>query len=135
MLSGSTASRSRQESSTLSSRRFSKSSHEVPGLNAFGCIFSQLFTTACKSLFGAALCPSDFQTALGELARLSQRVEEAVYHSRKKDYDNPFRRATVRSEAEATAVFGSAERNPFVLKMRKDCAALWERIAEIEAKG
>ena len=58
-----------------------------------------------------------------------------MYRSRKKDYDNPFRRATVRSEEEAAAVFGSAERNPFVLKTRKDCAALRERIAEIGAKG
>ena len=82
-----------------------------------------------------ALCPCDLETALGDLARLSERVEEAVYRSRKKDYDNPFRRATVRSEAEAAAVFGSAERNPFVLKTRKDCAALRERIAEIGAKG
>ena len=61
--------------------------------------------------------------ALGDYAVLSARVEEGVYKSRKKDYDNPFRRATFRSDEEARAVMGDAETSPFVLRTRKDCAA------------
>jgi NDP-sugar pyrophosphorylase family protein len=65
--------------------------------------------------------------ALAEYAVLSTRVEEGVYRSRKKDYDNPFRRATFRSGEEARAVMGDAETSPFVLRTRKDCASLRAR--------
>jgi NDP-sugar pyrophosphorylase family protein len=65
--------------------------------------------------------------ALGDYASLSARVEEGVYRSRRKDYDNPFRRATFRSDEESRAVMGDAETSPFVLRTRKDCAALRSR--------
>jgi hypothetical protein len=71
-----------------------------------------------------------FARLLGEFARLSERVEEGVYLSRKKDYENKFRRATFRSDAEAEAVLGSPESNSFVLKTRKDLKALRERAGE-----
>ena len=72
--------------------------------------------------------------ALGDFERLADRVEEAVYRSRKKDYENPFRRATFRSDAEAEAVMGNAERNGFVLKTRKDCARQKELARELVAR-
>jgi len=67
------------------------------------------------------------EKALGDFAALSARVEEGVYRSRRKDYDNPFRRATFRSDEEARAVTGDAETSSFVLRTRKDCAALRTR--------
>jgi hypothetical protein len=67
---------------------------------------------------------------LEEFARLSERVEEGVYLSRKKDYENKFRRATFRSDAEAEAVLGTPESNPFVQKTRKNLKALREKARE-----
>jgi NDP-sugar pyrophosphorylase family protein len=78
----------------------------------------------------AALGKGAFAGLLGEFARLSERVEEGVYLSRKKDYENKFRRATFRSDAEAEAVLGSPESNSFVLKTRKDLKALRDRAGE-----
>ena len=65
---------------------------------------------------------------------LTEKVEEGVYRSRKKDYENSFRKATFRSEAEEKAVMGSAERNGFVLKSRKDAAALRALAGELKAR-
>jgi NDP-sugar pyrophosphorylase family protein len=73
------------------------------------------------------------EEALAAFSRLTERVEEDVYRSRKKDYENAFRRATFRTAAEAEAVMGSAERNGFVLKTRKDAAALRAAAAELSA--
>jgi NDP-sugar pyrophosphorylase family protein len=72
--------------------------------------------------------------ALAELSHLADRVEEGVYRSRKKDFDNPFRRATFRSGAEAAAVVGSPERNAFVLKTRKEAALLRTRAQELASR-
>jgi NDP-sugar pyrophosphorylase family protein len=72
--------------------------------------------------------------ALAAFATLTDRVAEGVYRSRKKDHDNPFRLATFRTAAEAAAVMGSAEANPFVQRTRKDCAAQ-RALAETLARG
>jgi len=68
-----------------------------------------------------------------DFERLTLRVEEEVYRSRKKDHDNRFRRATFRDRAEMEAVVGRPETNAFVQKTRKDMAALRERVAGLLA--
>jgi hypothetical protein len=62
--------------------------------------------------------------ALGALSDLSVHVEAEVLGTRAKDHANPFRKATFRDESEMLAVVGRAEDNPFVVKTRKDMAAL-----------
>jgi len=47
-------------------------------------------------------------------------VEEQVYLTRRKDYDNPFRKATFRGEEEMRAVLGTPESNPFVRQVRAE---------------
>ncbi len=71
--------------------------------------------------------------ALDGLASLSERVEAGVLATRAKDYDNPFRKATFRGEAEMRAVVGRAGDNPFVLRCAKDMAALRDRAAAMRA--
>ncbi len=56
----------------------------------------------------------DLAGQLEDFAALTQRVGEGVYRSRKKDHDNPFRKATFRSLAEEEAVVGRPEDNRFV---------------------
>lgn len=75
----------------------------------------------------AELGPVELVAALESFAKLCDRVADEVWKSRRKDHDNRFRQATFRSREEQEAVVGTAERNPFVLKTRKEMAALKER--------
>ena len=81
----------------------------------------------------AALDESMFRSAIEDFSRLCDKVAEDVWKSRKKDHDNHFRKSTYRSQSEQDAVVGTAERNPFVLRTRKDMAALKERAAALLA--
>ena len=72
--------------------------------------------------------------AMTDLDGLSTRVEEGVLQGRRKDYENPFRRVTYRSEAEMRAVVGLPEENTFVRKTRRDMVELRSRISLIRAR-
>ena len=69
--------------------------------------------------------------ALDDLSKLGESVEAAVYASRAKDWSNPFRKATFRSEAEMTAVLGRPEDNSFVRKTKTDMEALRAKIRRL----
>jgi hypothetical protein len=76
-------------------------------------------------LYGGESSPSALlERALRELIALSERVEAGVFETRAKDFDNRFRKATFRSEAEMLAVAGKPEDNSFVKKTRKDLSEL-----------
>jgi NDP-sugar pyrophosphorylase family protein len=79
------------------------------------------------------LSEAELREATEEFTRLASRIEEEVYRSRKKDHDNRFRRATYRSAAEMDAVVGRPEKNPFVLKTKKDMAIMRERAGTFAA--
>jgi NDP-sugar pyrophosphorylase family protein len=53
---------------------------------------------------------------------------DQVYESRKKDYDNPFRNATYRNEAEKIAVIGKIDEVSFVKQIRKETESFIERV-------
>jgi hypothetical protein len=80
---------------------------------------------------GSAKARALLVAALDDLVALSGRVEAAVFATRAKDYENPFRKATFRCEAEMLAVLGRAEDNPFVVKTRKDMATLKEKAGRL----
>jgi hypothetical protein len=71
--------------------------------------------------------------AMDELEALAGRVEAGVFDTRAKDYENRFRKATFRSEAERLAVSGSPEDNAFVKKTRTDMATLRNSLAKIRS--
>jgi len=81
------------------------------------------------------LTPQLWSAALSETLRIQEFIRDQVYLSRKKDYDNPFRRATYRNEEEMKAVIGTAEDNSFVKQTRKDAEAFKMLVAEISARG
>ena len=81
-----------------------------------------------------SLQAADLLKAFEDYARLSSFVEEEVYATRKKDYDNRFRRATFRSDAEYLAVMGRPEDNPFVKRTRRDLAARRARLEELSGR-
>ncbi len=76
---------------------------------------------------------TDLRESIESFSRLCDKVADEVWKSRKKDHDNHFRKATFRSQSEQDAVVGTAERNPFVLKTRKEMTALKEKAAAFVA--
>ncbi|HUW40640.1 MAG TPA: DUF4954 family protein [Rectinemataceae bacterium] len=89
---------------------------------------------ACLRLLYPGLAAEEaFRAALADTAPLSRRVEEAVLEGRRKDYENSFRRATFRSEAEMRAVVGLPEDNAFVRRTAVDMEKLRGSIAAFEA--
>jgi NDP-sugar pyrophosphorylase family protein len=62
--------------------------------------------------------------AFAELGKLSELVEKRVYDSRAKDWENKFRRATFRSDAEMKAVVGTPSENGSIQAIRKETADL-----------
>jgi hypothetical protein len=72
---------------------------------------------------------------LDEAIRIQEYVREQVYESRKKDYDNPFRRATYRNEDEMIAAIGTIEDNSFVKQVRVETEEFKARVEEIRRRG
>ncbi len=67
--------------------------------------------------------------ALADLDLLCAYVEREVYESRAKDWNNPFRKRTFRTEAEMIAVVGDPKENSFVAATRREIEALRGEIA------
>ena len=57
---------------------------------------------------------------LDKAIRIQHYICDQVYDSRKKDYENPFRNATFRNEAEKLAVIGSIDDVSFVKQIRQE---------------
>jgi len=85
------------------------------------CLLGKLYGTA-----PGANGPS--RAGLGQvfadLEKLSQLLEERVYDSRAKDWENKFRRATFRSGAEMDAVVGMPSENSFIKAIRNENSEL-----------
>lgn len=74
------------------------------------------------------LTAAHHQAALAEEVRIQQLIADRVEESRRKDFSNPFRRATFRSDEEMTAVVGTLEDNEFVSTAQQRAAAAIETL-------
>ncbi len=89
-----------------------------------------------KALLGVEkLTAARWADALNEAFDIQQVVCEQVYLSRKKDYDNPFRKATFSNAAEMRAVVGRAADSDFVKRTRKETDAFAKRIRAARRRG
>ncbi len=87
---------------------------------------------------GKTAWPGALVAELARFAETTDWIAEQVFITRKKDYDNRFRKSTFESDAEQRAVSGDPASNPFVLQTRADMASLKaraERLAERLKKG
>ena len=66
--------------------------------------------------------PQRWNALLEEAKRIRAYIERQVFITKKKDYDNPYRMATYRNEAERDAVLGKLEDNPFIAAAREETA-------------
>jgi hypothetical protein len=76
-----------------------------------------------------------WNAALDEAVRIQDYVCEQTYATRKKDYDNLFRRTTFASAAEMEAVMGTAEDNSFVKQVRQETEEFEKLIAAARARS
>jgi hypothetical protein len=65
--------------------------------------------------------------ALDRAVAIQKGLARRTFESRRKDYDNPFRRNTVGNDDEHAAVFGRPEDNPFVQQINEDTARFTRR--------
>lgn len=66
--------------------------------------------------------------AFRDLDTLSGKMEKEIFASRAKDWDNPFRKATFRSEAEMLAVLGKPGENGFIKNFQKEMEELRQNL-------
>jgi len=81
--------------------------------------------------FGLGSSREGLKRALADLDSLCEYVEREVYESRAKDWNNPFRKRTFRTEAEMIAVVGDPKENSFVAATRREIEALRGEIAQV----
>jgi hypothetical protein len=104
--------------------------------DAYPCVKQRHAFTVLCDLLGTPDGPSKKQwlSVLDKAANIQEYIRERVYLSRKKDDDNPFRRATYRNAAEMKAAVGVAAENSFVKQVIKETDAFEKAIEEIRKR-
>ncbi len=75
-----------------------------------------------------------FFQALEKAISIQKFINDQVYISRKKDYDNQFRKNTFRNADEQLACIGSIEENSFVLEIRQETESFVKRVNSIRKR-
>ena len=78
------------------------------------------------------LTPEIWQESVAAAKRIQQFICDQVYITRKKDYDNEYRNATFRNEAEKIAVIGEIDDVSFVKQIRRETEEFMEMIKRYE---
>jgi hypothetical protein len=78
------------------------------------------FATLCELSGTEKLTKTEWKSALNKAVNIQKFVCDQVYISRKKDYDNPYRKTTFRNVAEMKAAIGTVEENSFIVQVRKE---------------
>jgi hypothetical protein len=76
-----------------------------------------------------------WRTFLEQAVEIQKLKRDAVYASRKKDYDNPFRIATYRNLEEMEAAIGTIEGNRFVQQVRDETEQFSRRVEAAIRRG
>jgi len=90
------------------------------------------FATLCELFNTNELSKEQWIYALDKSATIQKYVNNQVYISRKKDFDNKFRQATFRNIDEMTAAIGTIEDNGFVKQVRKETKEYVKLVSEIK---
>lgn len=93
------------------------------------------FASLCDLLETEKLTAEQWFDSLRKAVKVQEYICEQVYLSRKKDYDNPFAKATFRDDAEMQAVLGTPDENAFVKQVREETEQFKQMIAQIIERG
>lgn len=72
--------------------------------------------------------------ALDKAEDIQEYINDQVYISRKKDFDNPYRKMTYRNMAEMTSAIGTIEDNHFIQQVRKETEDFKKLVSEIKKR-
>lgn len=75
-----------------------------------------------------------WREAVKEAKRIQQYICDQVVASRKKDYDNPFRKALYRNEAECQAIDGDIDDNPFITEVKVQTERFAKKAAALRVR-
>ncbi|MDR1836784.1 MAG: DUF4954 family protein [Treponema sp.] len=75
-----------------------------------------------------------FRKELSAALEIRRWIDRKIYESREKDYNNPFKKATFRNQAEMDQVIGKPEDNPFIHIIRKESGAFEEMIERVSER-
>jgi len=93
------------------------------------------FAVLCFLHGSRAINEKQWVAALDKGVAIQEFVRDQVYISRKKDDENPFRKATYRNDAEMKATVGTVEDNEFIKQVRKETAAFEKSVAAIKLRS
>lgn len=93
------------------------------------------YASLCSVLGVSNLTQKQWLEVLDKSLVIQEFVKDQVYLSRKKDFDNPYRRMTFRNEAEMTAAIGTIEDNGFVKEVRQMTVKFNDLVKEIKQRG
>lgn len=65
---------------------------------------------------------------------IKEKMAEAIYASRAKDYNNPFRKMVYESELEMEKVLGRLDENSFIQQQAKEVQAFKNKVAQLKGK-
>lgn len=77
--------------------------------------------------------PAVWNELLEKAKTIRLYIEEQVFLTKKKDYDNPYRMITFRNTSERDAVLGCLEDNPFIATAKADTAAFFSMAEKAKA--
>jgi hypothetical protein len=92
------------------------------------------FDTLLTLLGQERLTRERWNAAVDEAVQIQGYICDQVYLTRKKDYDDAFRRITFRNAAEMQSVLGTAEENGFVNQVRTATAA-YRQLAQVALRN
>lgn len=93
------------------------------------------FATLMDLLGVKSLTPQVWNANLDEVILDQEYVRDQVYVTRKKDYEDPFRRTTFRNADEMKSVVGTAEDNSFVKQVRQDTETFRVLVETVRKRG
>jgi hypothetical protein len=93
------------------------------------------FAVFCQLYQNAAVTKEQWDTALDAVMDIQELIRDRVYGSRKKDFENSFRKATYRNIEEMTAAIGTIEDDGFVKQVRTETEEFRKMIGEIKKRG
>ncbi len=80
----------------------------------------------------AQLDAASWRRAVADEERIQKHIDEQVFETRRKDYLNPFRRATYRSGEEMIAAIGPLEDNSFIRQIRSRTEECLKSLSELK---
>jgi len=88
-----------------------------------------------SGIFGTGqLTQSQWEEALTREIDIQQNICDEVFSSRKKDYENPYRRSTFRNDEEMKAAIGTIGDNSFIVQVRKETEEMKTFVEEVRKK-